>query len=336
LMWNFTRFTGADLGGRISRTKKHGWTLTPLNDPRKLELMRCAYQKAVSNCANANFGENCPNCPNRMEEFYDPAHKVGPILDRASYDCLQPGCCTWFAYGPKKCVPKCKCKLVGNYCGTYVWLLPGGEDELTKLTLTILDFAMYDFPAARTKEVTMYYMEDPATGKLKPATSNTAHQVTKVVLPLDEDPTQVIVDPQAKAEMVWNQLSPEDQRQMAQQYLESNAAGLQADLELVERLNQDPEVGRSIANKSSLLELSSEEIARIRDAAPERYEEIRNFQKSIIEAAREQFIEEQAARIQQESQPSLFHQSRPTPQGTTLDILTLEQRLQILAPAGEE
>jgi hypothetical protein len=40
-------------------------------------------------------------------------------------------------------MPKCcKCLKYGHYCGVYVWVLPGGEDELTKLTLTILDFAV--------------------------------------------------------------------------------------------------------------------------------------------------------------------------------------------------
>ena len=39
---------GLNFGGQ--RTCLESYTLTPVNDPRKLELMRCAYQKAVRSC----------------------------------------------------------------------------------------------------------------------------------------------------------------------------------------------------------------------------------------------------------------------------------------------
>ena len=34
-----------------------------------------------------------------------------------------------------------------------MWVLPEGQDQLTKLTLAILDYALHDPPAKRTKEV---------------------------------------------------------------------------------------------------------------------------------------------------------------------------------------
>ena len=69
----------------------------------------------------------------------------------------------WFASGCKKDMPKeCKCLKYGHYCGVYVWVLPGGEDELTKLTLAILDYAV-NLPATvpvLTKSVIYYIGAD--------------------------------------------------------------------------------------------------------------------------------------------------------------------------------
>src|SRR5690349_13885810 len=45
LMWDAAGFMGATLSSLFSREKQDAWTMEPINDPRKLELMRCAYQK---------------------------------------------------------------------------------------------------------------------------------------------------------------------------------------------------------------------------------------------------------------------------------------------------
>ena len=67
--------------------------------------------------------------------------------------CLQPYC--WIGYGCKKCMPKhARCLKVGHSCGTYVWVLPRGQDELTKLTLLVLNYAYNDPTPMRTKNVT--------------------------------------------------------------------------------------------------------------------------------------------------------------------------------------
>jgi len=51
-------------------------------------------------------------------------------------------------------LPKdCSCISIGEYCGCYVWVLPEGQDQLTKLTLAILDYAMHEPPVKRTKQV---------------------------------------------------------------------------------------------------------------------------------------------------------------------------------------
>jgi hypothetical protein len=202
------------LGG--SRTIMESWTMTPIIDPVKLQLMRCAYQQVVAACGIGNVSFDCPDCeqmrnaymgrvvdPKRIncQEKYalidpqaacpcqgaemveaPPAEPVPPEENKGgaapsekaltggdggasasshntpsfpgtvTTDCLQP--CCWLGYGCKKCMHKCKgCVKVGQYCGLHVWVRPGGQDELTKLTLIILNYAYNDPTPVRTKSV---------------------------------------------------------------------------------------------------------------------------------------------------------------------------------------
>lgn len=145
-------FNATNIKGMASRETDLSWTMDPIRDPHKLALMRCAYQKAVANCGRGAPSATCPNCAERFREFYDGHDHKGD-----NEACLD-GCC-WFGWGSKKEVPKaCPCKHVGYYCGVYVWVLPGrGLDELSKLTLTILDFALYSPAPPREKEVVVEY-----------------------------------------------------------------------------------------------------------------------------------------------------------------------------------
>jgi hypothetical protein len=154
-------FNALGLSLTAQRSAQEGFTVTPVNDPRKLELMRCAYQKAISNCGCAKMAERCPDCKTRFKTFYtgdpdgDIAATTGGIT---TTECMQDFC--WLQIGCKKCVPKhCPCNYVGHYCGVYVWVMPEGRDELTKLTLTILDFALRDPPQRLTKSV-VYYIDE--------------------------------------------------------------------------------------------------------------------------------------------------------------------------------
>ena len=152
-------FSSLSLNGQASRSVLEGLTLTPVLDPRKLELMRCAYQQAVSSCCGAPMSQNCPDCQARFNAFYtgDPdgdISKKGPSGTVTS-ECLAgaKGPC-WFHVGGKKCLPKsCECLYVGEYCGVYVWVDHEGRDELTKLTLAILDYALNNPPVPATKTV---------------------------------------------------------------------------------------------------------------------------------------------------------------------------------------
>jgi hypothetical protein len=173
-------FTALGLSLTGSRQAQESFTLTPINDPRKLELMRCAYQRAVSSCGygppesasamSATFdpsghggskeSQRCPDCESVFNKFYtgDPN---GVISDSAhgitTSDCLKSDFC-WFHSGPKKCVPK-HCVSVGHYCDLYVWVLPEGQDQLTRLTLAILDYAQNSAPIGLNKTVVFWVDE---------------------------------------------------------------------------------------------------------------------------------------------------------------------------------
>ncbi len=150
------------LSGGGQRSQQEAFTVSPVNDPRKLELMRCAYQMAVASCGHGAVSATCPDCQTRFKVFYtgDPN---GDIRQGANgivtSECLKSNCC-WFHVGCKKCLPKhCPCIAVGEYCGCYVWVLPEGQDQLTKLTLAILDYAMHEPPVKLTKQV-VYYIDE--------------------------------------------------------------------------------------------------------------------------------------------------------------------------------
>jgi hypothetical protein len=174
------------LSGSGQRSQQESFIVTPVNDPRKLELMRCAYQLAVRSCGRGAVSATCPDCQTRFKVFYtgDPN---GDIRQGANgivtSESLNSTCC-WFHIGCKKCLPKhCPCIAVGEYCGCYVWVLPEGQDELTKLTLAILDYALHDPPGKRSKEI-VYYVDEYGLPTTK---QNSVGTVTANVA-IDESP----------------------------------------------------------------------------------------------------------------------------------------------------
>jgi len=144
----------------VTRMALENWSANPVSDPRRLELMRCAYQKVVAAQMSRPeiLSERCPNCSERFSEFYGAANPAQLKADaRVTSACLGCSCSPpWLCWGRKKDVPRsCRdCLLVGHYCGTYVWVLPQGRDELAKLTLAILDFAINQ-PAVAAMSVSL-------------------------------------------------------------------------------------------------------------------------------------------------------------------------------------
>lgn len=63
-------FTTLGLSLTAQRQAQEGFVITPVNSPRKLELMRCAYQKALSTCGHGPESTACPDCKTRLNVFY--------------------------------------------------------------------------------------------------------------------------------------------------------------------------------------------------------------------------------------------------------------------------
>lgn len=116
--------TSGTVGFGATRQLTEGWGLAPIMDPDKLDRMRCAYQ-AVIGIPNVN----CDDCLKKLQDFFGPNVNLAERLPKG-----------WFGSGKKKDAPRNAC-YVGQYCGTFVWVLPEGIDGLTRFTLTILDLA---------------------------------------------------------------------------------------------------------------------------------------------------------------------------------------------------
>jgi hypothetical protein len=218
-----------------SRSASEGFTVQPINDPRKLELMRCAYQKAVSSCCGRGASTTCPDCQTRFNMFYtsDPngdirANAKGAITS----ECLNTNRC-WFHVCCDKCLPKnCHCNLVGHYCGVYVWVGPEGRDELTKLTLVILDYATHDPPTKLNKTV-MYYLD--AYGL--PTTQSTAVGTVTAAIGIDE-----------RNEALLNTPRPDEAR--LEQFLDGRLRSLRE----VVAASQDTEQRKALLSQIQLLQ----------------------------------------------------------------------------------
>lgn len=216
LDWKSFTLTSWGIGTGASRDDKMSYTLTPITDTRKLELMRCAYQKVLTGSCGCVQSGRCPDCEKRFSEFYlgntrpgktpeltvdgkpkflllknegqlnkqepegtvlvastnklnqtvfldenqkerkiskDEEKLLKPLFidnsvfehtnrtGRVTADCLSSG---WIRVGDRKDFKKHPCCLVGHYCGTYVGVPDCHRNELTKLTLVVLDIATHE------------------------------------------------------------------------------------------------------------------------------------------------------------------------------------------------
>jgi hypothetical protein len=181
VLWFWNGGGENSIGGGAERAVDESWVLNPVADPRRLELMRCAFQRAVSACCQNAESVSCPNCTKRFNEFYTGRPYASDVKGRALLDetgsvasivtppwedadsgivnseCLHAPC--WFHVGRKEHLPaNHDCIPWGHYCGVYVWVVPGhGTDELSKLTLAILDYAINQPPSPPAKEVKVEY-----------------------------------------------------------------------------------------------------------------------------------------------------------------------------------
>jgi hypothetical protein len=136
----------------------------------------------------------CPDCKSILNKFYT-GDVNGEIREHArgivTSECLNEQPC-WFHVGCHCCVPR-NCACVGHYCGTYVWVLPEGRDELTKLTLTILDFAINNAPAGLSKQI-VYYIDEYGL----PTTKQESVGAVQANVAIDEQPASLLSRPQSE------------------------------------------------------------------------------------------------------------------------------------------
>ncbi|MCG8652110.1 MAG: hypothetical protein MI861_19885 [Pirellulales bacterium] len=119
----------------LSRNTLGSWTMEPVSDPKKLELMRCAYRRAVG---LSNPNDVCTNCCTIEHAFSgkDPCCNCCTVRKLKFETCSKR-----LAHNP--------CEKVGSYCGTHVRVCPESYDDFTRLVLTILDYAINDPPAPK-------------------------------------------------------------------------------------------------------------------------------------------------------------------------------------------
>ncbi len=147
-----------------SRTGLEQWGLTPVCEPDKLALMQAAYQQAV-------YGQKLDPCNDESR------------LENCAIEC------GWLCHGCKRDVPCDSCLLVGEHCGTYVWVNPQYKHHLTRLVLRVLDYAINDGPGTRQKVVTIKVGRDgQPTSKPEDAVGT-----VEAVIDIDEPIDTVIV-----------------------------------------------------------------------------------------------------------------------------------------------
>ncbi|MBN1912337.1 MAG: hypothetical protein JW818_21635 [Pirellulales bacterium] len=154
LGYSSPNFSSSPFMVNASRATIENWLLVPVTNPAKLALMRCAYRDAISSCVSIDTccPVDCPDCKKLREQFYGPGDARRGT--GSPQPCLASSC--WFCWGCKRHVPKtCHRPYVGTYGNVAVWVPPEGRDMLTRLTLTILDYAVNDPVqfSKRTKEV---------------------------------------------------------------------------------------------------------------------------------------------------------------------------------------
>jgi len=145
-------FSPAPAAGLAQRQTSGAWVLAPTMDAEQLKVIRATYQIATGQEEIAD-STGCKRCIDVFQEYFahccsDPPPEEGDCKCKSKQEKMpvpRPCCCGsciipemgWYKAGCKHDVPH-HARFVGRYRDTYVWVLPGGEESLTSLTLTIL------------------------------------------------------------------------------------------------------------------------------------------------------------------------------------------------------
>lgn len=142
LIWNPTTLTGANASLNGTRTLAENWVLSPVNDPKRLSLMKCAYQHAIgyqpTDCER--------DCYKDLEAFFESN----------AFSCDIPQC--FYRVCDKKPKSNNCCVKSGSHCGVHVVVDENQFECLSRLTLAILEIATLpddDFDARFSTEKTV-------------------------------------------------------------------------------------------------------------------------------------------------------------------------------------
>lgn len=124
LDWNPTTLTGESLNMSTDMRLQENWNLDAINNPDKLQLMKCVYKYVLRQPVDCT----CADCYRDLSRFFGTGFCV----------CNTPQ--FWLGYGARCDVPK-SAQYVGRFRGLYVWVLPGRSEQLSRVTMSILDIA---------------------------------------------------------------------------------------------------------------------------------------------------------------------------------------------------
>lgn len=124
LVWNPTTLAQATAGLNGTRSLTENWTLSPINDPTRLELMKCVYRYVTQ----PECQLECDPCSERLRLFFGP-----------EYFSALPSC--FYSISDKRPRFNSCCIKHGEYCGTFVFVNQANHECLSKLTMAILDIA---------------------------------------------------------------------------------------------------------------------------------------------------------------------------------------------------
>ncbi|MCS7466148.1 hypothetical protein NZK35_05600 [Stieleria sp. ICT_E10.1] len=145
LLWNPTRLATASAGINGTRTLAENWTLRPINETRRLALMKCVYQYTIG-CVPTNTTES------RWADF-------ATFYDKKNIEEILPQ--RFFQVCDSKPKASDCCVKYAEYCGKYVVVSESQFECLSRLTLAILEIATLSddafaarFPSDPTVDVT--------------------------------------------------------------------------------------------------------------------------------------------------------------------------------------
>jgi len=120
---------GMLLSPSATRRSNNNWIMKPVNGGDHLAAMQVVYGITTGQIDPTD--DLIKACCTRMHNKYK-------LTCCNPCDIPSPG---WYCVGSKHAVPK-DAEYVGHYGDTYIWVLPGMEDSLARLTFAILAIAM--------------------------------------------------------------------------------------------------------------------------------------------------------------------------------------------------